>query len=181
MAVEARPTIEIGISTAFGCSTEGLVSEDWVFQLVEMLLNAGADSVGLSDSTGMANPRQVKRMFERLRREAGAKAGAAHFHNTRGQGLANVVAALEAGVTAFDASQAGLGGCPYAPGASGNIVTEDLVFLLESMGLRTGVDLDRLIAARQILKEGLPGEPLYGHVPEAGVPNGFVPAASAGS
>jgi hydroxymethylglutaryl-CoA lyase len=168
-----RPTLEIGVSTAFGCSMEGPVPEDWVFHLVALLLEAGADSVGLSDSTGFANPRQVKRMFERLRREAGGKAGAAHFHNTRGQGLANVVAALDAGVTAFDASQGGLGGCPYAPGATGNIVTEDLVFLLESMGLRTGVDLQRLIAARAILSEGLPGEPLYGHVPDAGVPKGF--------
>jgi hydroxymethylglutaryl-CoA lyase len=103
-------------------------------------------------------------MFARLQREIGDRAGAAHFHNTRGQGLANVVAALEAGVTTFDASQAGLGGCPYAPGATGNIVTEDLVSLLESMGLRTGIDLGRLLAARQILADALPGEPLYGYV-----------------
>src|SRR5437773_11593454 len=97
-------------------------------------------------------------MFTALRRELGDKAGGAHLHNTRGQGLANVVAALDAGVTTFDASQGGLGGCPYAPGASGNIVTEDLVWLLESMGLRTGIDLERLIADRAIMAEGLPGE-----------------------
>ena len=175
-----RPFLEIGISTAFGCSIEGPVSEDWVFQMVALLLDAGVDSVGLSDSTGSANPRQVKRMFERLRREAGDKAGAAHFHNTRGQGLANVVAALDAGVAAFDASQGGLGGCPYAPGATGNIVTEDLVFLLESMGLRTGVDLDLLIASRDVLAKGLPGEPLYGNVPSAGVPKGFAYASGKG-
>ena len=168
----------LGVSTAFGCSIEGPVSEDWVFRMVGLLLDAGADSVGLSDTAGYANPQQVKRMFERLRREAGDKAGAAHFHNTLGLGLANVVAALDAGVDTFDASQGGLGGCPYAPGASGNIVTEDLVFLLESMGLRTGIDLKRLIASRDVLTEGLPGEPLYGNVPSAGLPKGFVSASA---
>jgi len=172
-----RPSIEIGISTAFGCSIDGPVSEDWVFRMVAMLLEAGADSIGLSDSTGYANPVQIKRMFRRLHHEAGAKAGAAHLHNTRGQGLANVVAALDAGVNTFDSSQGGLGGCPYAPGATGNIVTEDLVFLLESMGLRTGIDLDRLIKAREIILESLPGEPVYGHVPDAGLPKGFVYAS----
>ncbi|MDR3702274.1 MAG: hydroxymethylglutaryl-CoA lyase [Candidatus Sulfopaludibacter sp.] len=168
-----RPSVEAGISTAFGCSMEGAVSEDWVMKMAADLVSAGAGSVGLSDTAGCANPVQVKRMFARLQREIGNHAGAAHFHNTRGQGLANVVAALEAGVTTFDASQGGLGGCPCAPGATGNIVTEDLVFLLESMGLRTGIDLDRLIAAREIILEGLPGEPLYGNVPNAGLPKGF--------
>jgi hydroxymethylglutaryl-CoA lyase len=170
-------TVEVGISTAFGCTMEGPVPEDWVLELATLLARAGADSIGLSDTTGYGNPAQVKRMFKRLVRELGDKAGGAHLHNTRGQGLANVVAALEAGVTTFDASQGGLGGCPYAPGATGNIVTEDLVFMLESMGLRTGVDIDRLIAARAVGAEALPGEPLYGHVPEAGVTKGFVPAS----
>jgi hydroxymethylglutaryl-CoA lyase len=146
--------------------------------MATLLVEAGADSVGLSDSVGYANPTQVKRLFTRLSREIGDKAGAAHFHNTRGQGLANVVAALEAGVTTFDASQGGIGGCPYAPGATGNIVTEDLVFLLESMGLRTGIDLDRLIAARALITEGLPGEPIYGNIPDAGLPKGFVYASA---
>ena len=173
-----RPTVEAGVSTAFGCSLQGLVSEDWVIQMAGQLVEAGAASVGLSDSVGYANPTQVKRMFTRLKREIGDKAGAAHFHNTRGQGLANVVAALEAGVTTFDASQGGIGGCPYAPGATGNIVTEDLVFLLESMGLRTGINLDQLIAARAIITEGLPGEPIYGNVPDAGLPKGFVYASA---
>ena len=173
-----RPAVEAGISTAFGCSLQGLVSEDWVIRMAALLAEAGAASVGLSDSVGYANPTQVKRMFTRLKREIGAKAGAAHFHNTRGQGLANVVAALEAGVTTFDASQGGIGGCPYAPGATGNIVTEDLVFLLESMGLRTGINLDQLIAARAIISEGLPGEPIYGNVPDAGLPKGFVYASA---
>ena len=175
---EARQlNVEVGISTAFGCTMEGPVSEDWVLELATLLAQAGADSIGLSDTTGYGNPAQVKRMFKRLVRELGDKAGGAHLHNTRGQGLANVVAALEAGVTTFDASQGGIGGCPYAPGATGNIVTEDLVFMLESMGLRTGVDIDRLIAARAVVAEALPGEPLYGHVPEAGVTKGFVPAS----
>jgi len=173
-----RPAVEAGISTAFGCSLQGIVSEDWVIEMAALLVKAGAQSVGLSDSVGYANPTQVKRMFTRLKREIGDKAGAAHFHNTRGQGLANVVAALEAGVSTFDASQGGIGGCPYAPGATGNIVTEDLVFLLESMGLRTGIDLERLIAARAIIREGLPGEPIYGNVPDAGLPKGFVYAAA---
>jgi hydroxymethylglutaryl-CoA lyase len=170
--------VEAGISTAFGCSLQGLVSEDWVIRMAALLAEAGAASVGLSDSVGYANPTQVKRMFTRLKREIGEKAGAAHFHNTRGQGLANVIAALEAGVTTFDASQGGIGGCPYAPGATGNIVTEDLVFLLESMGLSTGINLDRLIAARAIISEGLPGEPIYGNVPDAGLPKGFLYASA---
>jgi hydroxymethylglutaryl-CoA lyase len=129
--------------------------------------------VCLSDTVGYANPAQVKRMFTRLARELGDKAGGAHLHNTRGQGLANVVAALDAGVTTFDASQGGIGGCPYAPGASGNIVTEDLVYLLESMGLDTGIDLEKLIAARAVFFEALPGEPIYGHVPDAGLARNF--------
>lgn len=172
-SVDKRPRLEVGLSTAFGCSIQGEVPEDFVFTLAAKVVEAGADSVGLSDTAGYANPAQVKRMFQRLRREFGSKAGAAHFHNTRGQGLANVVAALDAGVTTFDASQAGLGGCPYAPGATGNIVTEDLVFMLESMGLRTGVDLERLLAARSLILEGLPGETLYGYLQEVGLPKGF--------
>jgi len=175
---DSRPSVEVGISTAFGCSIEGSVSEDWVMKMAQDLVDAGVTSVGFSDTAGCANPVQVKRMFTRLQREIGSRSGAAHFHNTRGQGLANVVAALETGVNTFDASQAGLGGCPYAPGATGNIVTEDLVFLLEAMGLRTGIDLERLIAARAILLEGLPGESLYGHLPNAGLPKGFAYASA---
>jgi hydroxymethylglutaryl-CoA lyase len=178
LPLPARPSVEAGISTAFGCAVEGAISEDWVMGMAVRLVEAGASSVGLSDTAGVANPAQVKRMFARLRKAIGDRAGAAHFHNTRGQGLANVVAALDAGVDTFDASQGGLGGCPYAPGATGNIVTEDLVFLLESMGLRTGIDLGRLIAAREVILEGLPGESLYGHVPSAGLPKDFAYAAA---
>lgn len=171
---QERPVgLEVGISTAFGCSIQGVVSEDYVMRIAADLADAGVESIGLSDSVGYANPSQVRRMFKRLREEIGEKAGAAHFHNTRGQGLANVVAALDVGVTTFDASQGGIGGCPYAPGATGNIVTEDLVFLLESMGLRTGVNLEKLIAARAIVKEGLPGQEIYGYLPDAGLPKDF--------
>jgi hydroxymethylglutaryl-CoA lyase len=172
-----RPKVEVGISTAFGCTIQGEVSEDWVFEMANRLAEKGADSIGLSDTVGYANPVQVRRMFERLGSELGDKAGGAHLHNTRGQGLANVVAALEAGVTTFDSSQGGIGGCPYAPGASGNIVTEDLVFLLESMGLDSGIDIGKLIEARAILREALPGEPIYGYVPDAGLPKGFEAAS----
>ncbi|MCX7340936.1 MAG: hydroxymethylglutaryl-CoA lyase [Hyphomicrobiales bacterium] len=175
-----RPGVEVGISTAFGCTMEGPVAEDWVIALAGLLAKAGADTINLSDTTGMGNPAQVRRLFRRLQSEVGGKAGGAHLHNTRGLGLANVVAALDVGVTTFDASQGGIGGCPYAPGATGNIVTEDLVFLLEAMGLRTGIDIDRLITARALIRAGLPGESLYGHVPDAGLPRGFV-AATKGS
>ena len=169
-----RPDVEVGISTAFGCTFEGIVSEDRVIEMAALLANAGADSIGLSDTTGYANPAQIKQMFARLRGEIGVeKMAGAHLHNTRGQGLANVVAALEVNVTIFDSSLGGLGGCPYAPGATGNIVTEDLVFMLEAMGLRTGVDVDALIAAREVLLHGLPDEAIYGNVPEAGLPKGF--------
>jgi hydroxymethylglutaryl-CoA lyase len=124
--------------------------------------------------SGYANPAQVRRLFRRLRAEIGGHAGAAHMHNTRGLGLANCLAAYEEGVRTFDASLGGLGGCPYAPGASGNVVTEDLAFMFEAMGVSTGVDLEKLMAARLPLMAGLPGEPVYGMTPEAGLPKGFV-------
>ena len=165
--------VEVGMSTAFGCTLQGAVPEDDVLRLAVQLAQVGVDEVGLSDTTGMANPAQVRRLFTRLRQEIGPRAGAAHMHNTRGLGLANCLAAYEAGVRTFDSSLGGLGGCPYAPGASGNVVTEDLVFMLEAMGVSTGIDLPRLMAARQPLQTGLPGEPLYGMTPEAGLPKGW--------
>ncbi len=119
----------------------------------------------------------MRRLFRRLRAEIGEKAGAAHMHNTRGLGLANCLAAWEEGVRTFDSSLGGLGGCPYAPGASGNVVTEDLVFMFEAMGVRTGIDLDGIVAARAPLAAGLPGEPLYGMTPDARLPKGFVQRA----
>lgn len=168
--------VEVGLSTAFGCTLQGPVPEDDVIRLAVACAQAGVDEVGLSDTTGMANPAQVRRLFARLRAELAGKAGAAHMHNTRGLGLANCLAAYDAGVRTFDASLGGLGGCPYAPGASGNVVTEDLVFMFEAMGIRTGVDLTLLMAARLPLQAGLPGEPLYGMTPDAGLPKGWAPA-----
>ncbi len=166
--------VEAGIATAFGCTLQGAVAEDDVIRMAEALVDAGVDEAGLSDTVGYANPAQVKRLFTRLFSAIGAKAGAAHMHNTRGLGLANCLAAFEAGVRTVDASQGGLGGCPYAPGASGNVVTEDLVFMFEAMGVSTGIDLDAMRAARAAMQAGLPGEPVYGMTPDAGLTRGFV-------
>ena len=166
--------IEAGIATAFGCTLQGLVAEDDVIWLAGEVIRAGADESGLSDTTGYANPAQINRLFRRLKAEIGSKAGAAHLHNTRGLGLANCLAAFEEGVLSFDSSMGGLGGCPYAPGASGNVVTEDLVFMFEAMGIKTGIELEKLFDARKFLQKGLPGESIYGMIPEAGVPKGFV-------
>ncbi len=173
--------LEAGISTAFGCTLQGNVPEDDVIRLASQCVEAGADESGLSDTVGYANPAQVRRLFRRLRAELGDKAGAAHMHNTRGLGLANCLAAFEEGVRTFDSSLGGLGGCPYAPGASGNVVTEDLVFMFEAMGIATGIDIERLLAARSPLIEGIPGEPLYGMTPEAGLPKGFVQGSARGA
>jgi hydroxymethylglutaryl-CoA lyase len=145
-----------------------------VIWIAEQVIAAGVDEAGLSDTTGYANPSQVKRLFSLLRGAIGEKAGAAHLHNTRGLGLANCLAAYEEGVTSFDSSMGGLGGCPYAPGASGNVVTEDLVFMFEAMGVNTGIQLENLFKAREPLRLGLPDEVIYGMVPEAGLPKGFV-------
>ena len=166
--------VEAGVATAFGCTLQGAVPESDVMRLAQALADAGADEVGLSDTTGMAHPAQIKRMFHQMRQHLGDRTGAAHLHNTRGLGLANCLAAYEAGVTTFDSSQGGLGGCPYAPGASGNVVTEDLVFMFESMGVHTGIDLERLFAAREVLSAGVPQEPLHGMTPLAGLTLGFV-------
>jgi hydroxymethylglutaryl-CoA lyase len=166
--------VEAGIATAFGCTIQGEVKEDDVVWMAEQVVAAGADETGLSDTTGMGNPAQVRRLFRRVRAAIGDKTGAAHMHNTRGLGLANCLAAWDVGVRTFDSSLGGLGGCPYAPGASGNVVTEDLVFMFEAMGVRTGVDLLKLIAAREPLRAGLPGEAIHGMTPEAGLPKDFV-------
>ena len=172
-----RPRFEGGLSTAFGCTLEGEVPADRVVRLAERLMEAGCDEVGLSDTTGYANPAQVKDLVRRVRSAVGEQALAGlHLHNTRGLGLANVLAGLDVGITTFDSSLGGLGGCPFAPGASGNIVTEDLVFMLEAMGLGTGIDLPKLLEVRRILSDALPGEELYGFTPEAGPPLGFRPA-----
>ncbi|MBP6494345.1 MAG: hydroxymethylglutaryl-CoA lyase, partial [Rhodoferax sp.] len=140
--------VEVGMSTAFGCTLQGEVAEDDVVWLANELVAAGVDEVGLSDTAGMANPAQVRRLFTRLHAAIGDKTGSAHMHNTRGLGLANCLAAYDVGVRTFDSSLGGLGGCPYAPGASGNVVTEDLVFMFEAMGVTTGVDIQKLMDAR---------------------------------
>ncbi len=173
--------VEAGISTAFGCTIQGIVEEDDVVWMAEQVVAAGVDEAGLSDTTGMANPAQVRRLFNRVRSAIGDRTGAAHMHNTRGLGLANCLAAFDVGVRTFDSSLGGLGGCPYAPGASGNVVTEDLVFMFEAMGIATGIDIDKLIAARAPLQAGLPGEPIYGMTPEAGLPKGFVQSTDQGA
>lgn len=162
---------EVGLSTAFGCTIEGSVSEDAVVRLAEASIAAGADELCLSDTTGYADPAAVKRLVSRVKSAVGAdRLNSLHLHNTRGLGLANALAGLDEGITTLDASLGGLGGCPYAPGASGNIVTEDLAFMLEAMGYDTGIDLDALMQVRAIVVDALPGEPLYGFTPDAGLP-----------
>lgn len=163
----------VGLSTAFGCTIEGPVSEDQVVRLAEASANAGAQEFSLSDTTGYANPAQVKRLVKKVRAAVGDKLTTLHLHNTRGLGLANALAGLEEGISTLDASLGGLGGCPFAPGASGNVVTEDLVFMLQAMGLETGIDLPKLLKVRDIVAAALPGEPLYGFTPDAGLPLGF--------
>ncbi|RQS76940.1 hydroxymethylglutaryl-CoA lyase [Burkholderia sp. Bp8963] len=162
-----------GLSTVFGCTLQGAVPVDDVVRIAQHALAAGADAVALGDTTGHATPRQVGDVITRVRAVAGARLRSLHFHDTRGLGLANTVIALQHGIRAFDASLAGLGGCPHAPGATGNVNTEDLVFMLHAMGYATGIDLARLIASRDVLADALPGEPLYGYVARAGVP-GFM-------
>jgi hydroxymethylglutaryl-CoA lyase len=175
----SRPHFEVGLATAFGCTMEGPVEEDRVVRLAEAAMEAGAAEVGLSDTTGYANPAQVRRLVRRVKSAVGAdKLNTLHLHNTRGLGLANALAGLEEGISTLDASLGGLGGCPFAPGASGNIVTEDLVFMLEAMGISTGIDLEKLLLVRRIVTDALPGEALYGFVPDAGLPLGFVRAAA---
>ena len=171
--------VEVGLATAFGCTIQGAVPESDVLRMAARVADCGVDAIHPADTVGFAGPTQVRRLLRSLRDVVGEKCASLHLHDTRGQGLANVVAALDVGIRAFDSSHAGLGGCPYAPGATGNIVTEDLVFLLESMGLSTGVDIERLVAARTVLAEGLPGVELRGHVADAGLPKGFVPATAA--
>jgi hydroxymethylglutaryl-CoA lyase len=177
LPADRRPRFEGGLSTAFGCTLEGFVPPDKVVRLAEQMMEAGCDEVGLSDTTGYANPAQVKDLVRRVRNAVGDHAlSGLHLHNTRGLGLANVLAGLETGITTFDSSLGGLGGCPFAPGASGNIVTEDLVFMLEAMGFATGIDLPKLLAVREIVKAAVPDEQMYGFTPDAGLPLGFVPA-----
>ncbi|ACT59198.1 hydroxymethylglutaryl-CoA lyase [Hirschia baltica] len=176
LPAKSRPHFEGSLSTAFGCTIEGNVPEDKVIELAEALMEAGCDEVGLADTTGYANPTSVKELIKKIWGAVGQEAlTGIHLHNTRGLGLANAYAALEVGLTTFDSSLGGLGGCPFAPGASGNLVTEDLVYMFEAMGISTGIDLESLFSVRRLVQESLPSEEFYGFAPEAGLPLGFSP------
>lgn len=171
-----RPKIVGGLSTALGCSYEGRVAVADVVRYAVQLAEAGADEIIVADTVGYADPVQVRTVFKAVAAELGTLPIAAHFHDTRGTGLANVSSAIECGVRRFDASLAGLGGCPFAPGASGNIVMDDLCFMLDSMGLRTGVDLERLLQVRSIVHAALPDIEMHGALARAGLPHNYVRA-----
>ena len=178
--VRAQPRqvgVEAACSTAFGCSIDGVVPEAAVVRVAAGLAEAGADDITLADTVGYAHPAQIRSVVRAVRGAIGAKLSGLHLHDTMGVGIANALAGLDEGIRNFDAALAGLGGCPFAPGASGNIVTEDLVFMLESMGFDTGIDLGRLIAARALLHEGLPGEAMHGNAARAGIPRTYRLAA----
>ncbi|MCY0855559.1 hydroxymethylglutaryl-CoA lyase [Cupriavidus sp. D39] len=172
-AAGSRALIEGGVGTAFGCTIQGRVDPQEVLRLMQALLDAGADRVSLADTVGYADPAMVRSLFERATAIAGDRFWCGHFHDTRGLGLANVYAALEAGVTRFDACLAGIGGCPHAPGASGNVATEDLAYLLGSMGFETGIDFDKLLALRERVAGWLANETLHGTLWRAGLPKTF--------
>ncbi len=167
---KSNTLIEVGMSTAFGCTIQGRVEPVEVVRLVQAVLEAGVDQVGLADTVGYADPGMVRDLFALTLPVAGARLNCGHFHDTRGLGLANVYAALQAGVTRFDACLAGIGGCPHAPGASGNVATEDLAYMLASMGIATGIDFDALMALRANVAQWLDGEPLHGTLWRAGLP-----------
>ncbi len=173
----SRCLLEVGMSTAFGCTIQGAVPEPEVMRLLRAVLDAGADRVGLADTVGFADPLQVSHLFNQAFEIAGDRLACGHFHDTRGLGQANVFAAWQAGVRRFDGCVGGIGGCPHAPGASGNVATEDMAYLFRSMGVPTGVDVDALLALRQQLSTWLDGEPLHGAIWRAGLPRTLKEAA----
>ncbi len=173
-----RPKLAVGLATAFGCTIEGPIAEAEVVRCAVALAEAGAEELAVSDTVGYADPASVRRIVKAVMAAARPVTVTAHFHDTRGLGLANVLAALDVGMRHFDASLAGLGGCPWAPGATGNIVMDDLVFMLEAMGMRTGVDVERLVAVREIVARALPHVKLHGGIAKAGVPKGFHPGSA---
>ena len=174
LPADKRPEFEGSLSTAFGCTLEGHVPEGKVVEFAGRLMVLGCDEVGLADTTGYANPSQLKRLIRLVKAEVGDhNMTGVHLHNTRGLGLANALAALDEGITTLDSSLGGLGGCPFAPGASGNVVTEDLVFMLDAMGLDTGIDIGELLKVRDIVIDALPEEEMYGFTPDAGLPKGY--------
>jgi hydroxymethylglutaryl-CoA lyase len=166
--------IEVGLSTAFGCTIQGRVEPAEVLRLVRAALDVGVDAVGLADTVGYADPLAVKSLFEQAREIAGDKLATAHFHDTRGLGLANCFAAWQAGIRRFDACNGGIGGCPHAPGASGNVATEDVAYLFASMGVPTGLNFNALMALRVQVGQWLDGEPLHGAIWRAGLPKTLV-------
>ncbi len=170
--------IEVGISTAFGCTIQGRVEPAEVLDLLRAVLDAGVDRVGLADTVGYADPRAVETLFTQAFAIAGERLACGHFHDTRGLGIANVMAALNTGVRRFDASLAGIGGCPYAPGASGNVASEDLAYLFASMGMPTGIDIQQLLALRTRVAQWLDGEALHGTLWRAGLPKTLQPAVA---
>ncbi|OAE57628.1 hydroxymethylglutaryl-CoA lyase [Achromobacter xylosoxidans] len=174
---QARPMrIDAAVATAFGCSMEGEVAVRRVADVAQAVAHAGADEIALADTVGYAHPGRVREAVRATQDAVGARLTKLHLHDTMGLGLANALAGLDEGIRAFDSCLGGLGGCPFAPGASGNIVTEDLVFMLESMGFRTGVDLSRLLAARPLLADSLPQERLRSGVAAAGIPKTYTTA-----
>ncbi len=179
MPESRRPVVVGGLSTALGCSFEGRIPVDDVRRYAAQYVEAGADEISVADTVGYGDPALVRKVFTAVLAEVGRIPVAAHFHDTRATGLANVAAALDCGVRRFDASLAGLGGCPFAPGATGNIVMDDLCFMLDSMGLKTGVDLARLLAVRDIVRGSLPDAPLHGALARAGLPKNYIPASQA--
>jgi len=175
--LKGKVVLSAVIATAFGCSIQGEVPEERVLVLSERLAAAGADELNIADTVGYANPVQVRRVFDSITSLVGPLPLAAHFHDTRGMGLANVVAAVEVGIRRFDAALGGLGGCPFAPGATGNIATEDCAYLLESIGLSTRIDFVRLLNLRAKLEGWLSGERIEGRLKQAGLAKTFVSAA----
>ena len=168
-AAGSRTHIEGGVGTAFGCTLQGDVAESEVLRLMQALLDAGADHVSLADTVGYADPDSVRRLFEKARGLVGDRLRTAHFHDTRGMGLANAYAAWQTGITHFDACLGGIGGCPHAPGASGNVTTEDLAYMLQRMGIDSGLDVPALLQLRQRMQAWLPNERLHGSLWQAGV------------
>src|SRR5690348_6785026 len=173
-----KPVVNSAISMALGCSIVGAVDPKEVLRLTEKLFEAGVDMVAIADTVGYAGPKQVGELTAAAVKIAGAKPICIHLHDTRGMGIANASAALDEGARILDGSLGGLGGCPFAPGATGNVVFEDLVFLCESKGFATGIDIDRLIAVRSIVREAMPDEPLYGGLARAGLPRGAAAKAA---
>jgi hydroxymethylglutaryl-CoA lyase len=173
-----QPLAHAGISMALGCSIAGAVDPNEVIRLVGKCFEAGVDSVGIADTVGYAGPKQVGDLTKAVVRLAGSKPICVHLHDTRGMGIANASAALDEGARILDGSLGGLGGCPFAPGATGNVVFEDLVFLCESKGFATGIDIEKLIAVRAILRGEMPGEQLYGGLARAGLPCGTAAKAA---